>query len=176
MSAFSSAGVWALSASGALTLDVGVGRRVRALGPISRAIAAPPETVFDVIAAPYAQRTTHALREKVRVLERGADMVLAAHFTPVVRGITVTTVETVRMERPECFTFRLVRGPVAHVAETFDLTAQDDGTVLVYEGELGTDGWALGEWWGAKVARSWERAVAESLEAARMEAERLTAR
>lgn len=65
--------------SGALALDVGVGRRTRQLGPQTIDIAAPQEVVFDVIAQPYLGRTTRAMREKVRVLERGSDMVLAAH-------------------------------------------------------------------------------------------------
>ena len=41
-----------------------------------------------------------------------------------------------------------------------------------YRGELGTDLWALGAWWGAVVAPSWERTVAGSLNAIRTEAER----
>ena len=49
-------GGYALVVRGALTLDLGVGRRVRPLGPIHRTIAAPPETVFDVIAAPYLRK------------------------------------------------------------------------------------------------------------------------
>jgi hypothetical protein len=48
----------------------------RPLGPLEVQIAAPHELVFDVIIAPYADRETKALREKVRVLERGSDMVL----------------------------------------------------------------------------------------------------
>lgn len=56
------------------------------LGPQPVDIAAPREAVFDVIAQPYLGRTTRAMREKVRVLERGSDMVLAAHFTPVAGG------------------------------------------------------------------------------------------
>lgn len=66
---------------GALTLDLGIGRRVRPLGPITVRIAAPCETVFDVVAAPYLGRTPRAMRSKLRVLERGSDLVLAAHYT-----------------------------------------------------------------------------------------------
>lgn len=59
-------------------------------------VAAPRETVFDVIAAPYAERAPRAMRAKVTVLERGADMVLAAHYTPIRGRLRATTVETVR--------------------------------------------------------------------------------
>ncbi len=32
-------------------------------------------------------------------------------------------------------------------------------TILRYDGELGTDLWALGEGWGILVARTWENTV-----------------
>jgi hypothetical protein len=167
----STAGGYVLVVRGALTLDLDVGRRVRPLGPITRMIAAPPETVFDVIAAPYLGRTPRALSDELRVLERGSDMVLAAHFTTVGR-LTTTTVETVRFERPHRVSFRLVRGPVPHVVETYELRDVPEGTEFVYAGELGTDLWRLGQWWGDRVAEQWERAVGRSLESIRAEAER----
>jgi hypothetical protein len=136
-----------LLASGAVTFDVGVGRRVRGLGPRSWQIAAPRELVFDLIAGPYLGRTPRALEDTLQVWERGSDMVLAAHFTPVKCGVT-TTVETVRFEHPERIDFRVVRGPVPHVVESFLLDIADRGTRLSWEGELGTDLWALGAWWG----------------------------
>jgi hypothetical protein len=160
-----------LLANGALTLDLGVGRRLQPLGPIVRAIGAPPEIVFDAIAGPYLGRTPRALANKLSVWERGSDMVLAAHFTPVKRG-TTTTLETVRFERPDRIDFRLVRGPVPHVVESFLLTRSDAGTELRWQGELGTDCWSIGEWWGGKVARAWTRAVSASLRDVAAEAER----
>ena len=162
----------ALVARAGLTLDIGVGRRLRPLGPIALDIAASPEIVFDVIAAPYLGRTPRALQGKLKVIERGADLVLAAHFTPVAPRLTVTTVEIVRFERPRCVTFRLVKGPVPHVVERYELHASGSGTAFEYRGELGTDLWALGAWWGSVVAPSWERTVASSLEGIRTEAER----
>jgi len=164
-------GGYVLVVRGALTLDLGVGRRIRPLGPIERAIAAPPETVFDVIAAPYLGRTPRAMHDKLRVWERSSDMALAAHLTTVGR-LTTTTVETVRFERPHRISFRLLRGPVPHVVETYELGATPDGTEFVYSGELGTDGWSLGQWWGDRVAAPWERAVATSLDSIQAEAER----
>jgi hypothetical protein len=157
---------------GALTVDLGIGRRVRPLGPMTFTIAAPRELVFDIIAAPYLGKTPRAMAGKLEVWERGEGMVLAAHHTPVGAGLVTTTVETVRFERPARIAFRLVRGPVPHVAETFELNESDGATTLVYEGELGTDLWALGEAWGDRVARSWEDAVRESLAGVRQEAER----
>ena len=90
---------YTLLVRGALTLDLGIGRRVRPLGPIRIEVAAPPETLFDVIAGPYLAKTPCAMRSKLQVLERGTDLVLAAHHTPA-GGLTATTVETVRFERP----------------------------------------------------------------------------
>ncbi|MET8681735.1 SRPBCC family protein [Streptomyces sp. NPDC004647] len=167
------AGGYAGLVSGALALDVGLGRRFRPLGPQMLDIAAPRHLVFDVIAQPYLGRATQAIREKVQVLERGSDMVLAAHYTPLGSGrFKAVTVETVRFTRPERVDFRLVRGPVPHVVEAFVLTEQAAGTHLVYEGELATDLWRAGTWWGAKVAARWEATVAASLVSVKTEAER----
>ena len=160
-----------LMVRGALTLDLGVGRRVRPLGPIRIRIAASPESVFDVAAAPYLGRTPQAMQSKLRVLERGSDMVLAAHYTRVGR-LTATTVETVHLQRPERISFRLVRGPVPHVIESFELRPAGEGTELEYVGELGTDLWRVGRWWADRVAGHWERAVEGSLDDIRAEAER----
>ncbi len=161
--------------SGALTLDVGIGRSVRTLGPISRHIRAPREEVFDVIAQPYLGRTPRAMASKLRVLERGSDMVLAEHFTPTGAGRVSTTLETVRFEPPHRVSFRLVRGPVPHVTEAFELESVDDGTTLRYTGEMGTDFWGLGRAWGKRVAKVWEAAVETSLDSISAEAERRAA-
>jgi hypothetical protein len=102
-------------------------------------------------------------------------MVLAEHFTPVGPLVT-TTLETVCFEPPELIHFRLVRGPVPYVVEKFRLRATGAATELEYSGELGTDLWALGRWWGALVAHRWEAAVQDSLGAVKAEAERRAAR
>ena len=162
--------------TGACPLDLGIGRRVRPLGPQQLEMAAPRELVFDVIAEPYLGRTPRALADKLRVLERGGDMVLAAHFTPLGGrlGLVAQTVETVRFTRPERVDFRLVRGPVPHVVEAFDLSEQAGGagTRLAYSGEIGADLWGLGQRWCELVAARWEQTVAASLAAVKAEAER----
>ncbi len=158
--------------TGAMPVDLGIGRRVRDLGPLKVDMDAPREVVFDVIAEAYAERPSRAVREKVQVLERGQDMVLAAHFTPIWGRLKATTVETVRFTRPRRVDFRLVRGPVPHVVETFLLEEHGDRTQLTYTGELGTDLWGAGEHWGDIVAPKWESVVAESLAAVKVEAER----
>lgn len=161
---------------GALTLDIGWGRRVRPLGPLSVRVAAHREDLFDLLAQPYLGRAPRALQEKVQVLERGTDMVLAAHRTTVGKRLTAVTVETVRFTRPERIDFRLLRGPVPHVVEHFLLTAESEGvTQLDYHGEMGTDGWAIGAWWGRLVAHKWEAAVAATLASVKAEAERRSA-
>jgi hypothetical protein len=166
---------WALVVRGSLWVDLGIGRRYRQLGPLTVRIDAPRDVVFDVVSEPYVGRTPRALSAKLEVLERGDDLVLAAHYTRAY-GLTAKTVETVRFERPERVHFRLVRGPVPHVVETFALREAGRETELEYVGELGADLWLLGRLWGALVARTWEATVAASLENVRVEAERRAAR
>lgn len=168
-------GLYGLLVRGSLTVDLGIGRTVRPLGPHVFRIAAPRELVFEVISAPYLGRTPQALASKLRVLEQGGDLVLAEHFTPVGPVVT-TTLETVRFQPPERVHFRLVRGPVPHVVEHFHLRETAEGTELVYRGELGADLWALGRLWGALVASRWEAAVHDSLNNVKAEAERRAAR
>jgi hypothetical protein len=162
-----------LVVSGKLTIDTGWGRRVRPLGPFGVQIAAPPATVFDVIAGPYLERTPRAMSGKLQVLQRGSDMVLAEHYTPVHHGrLTAATLETITFERPNRIAFRLVRGPVPHITEEFILTGHHGTTRLEYSGELGTDFAAAGQWWAGRVAAAWEAAVHSSFTSIQTEAER----
>jgi hypothetical protein len=162
-----------LMARGRLTLDTGWGRTVTSLGPISVTIDAPRELVFDFIASPYLGRAPREVREHLDVWERGADMVIAAHRSRVA-GYVAETVEAVRFERPDRVTFRHLRGPVPHAAESFELSEHGDGTTLVYRGEVGIDFWVLGaaaaRFW---VVPTWERVVRESLASTKEGAERL---
>jgi hypothetical protein len=157
---------------GQVAIDLGVGRSIRPLGPISVTVAAPREVVFDVAAAPYGAHPPRAVRDHVEVLERAPGMVLATHRTTV-GGTVAVTVETVTLERPTRMAFRLVRGPAPHVEEEFSFEQADAATTtLRYAGALGTDLWALGRAWGAIVAPAWEKAVRASLEEIRAAAER----
>ena len=165
-----------LVSTGALPLDTGWGRRVRSLGPLVVHIEAPREIVFDVAAAPYASANPpRALREKVTVLERGEGMVVAAHRTKAAL-VTSVTVESVTLERPGRIGFRLLRGPVPHVVEHFELRERDGGTELAYAGELGSDFWWPGSLWGRIVAGHWERAVDKSLQQIKDSAEQVAQR
>jgi hypothetical protein len=148
--------------AGDLVIDLSIGRTIRPLGPLDARIAAPRDLVFEVIAAPYLASPPSSVAEKIHVLEHSEEMVLAAHRTAVGSGM-VATVETVRFERPAAVHFRLVRGPVPHVVERFELTEDGDGTLFHYEGELGADLWAVGQWWGDLVARRWDEAVRASV-------------
>jgi hypothetical protein len=164
----------------ALPIDLGIGRRYLPLGPHAVDIHAPRELVFDILAAPYLGRQTHAMADKIRILERGTDMVLAAHRTPIGHGLVATTVETVRFTRPDRVDFRLVRGPVPEVTEQFLLTDITDGdgpaTRLEYHGQLGTDLWTAGTWWGRPVAARWQHVVATTFTNVKTEAEHRTHR
>jgi hypothetical protein len=149
--------------AGDLVVDLSIGRTIRPLGPVDARIEGPRDLVFDVIAAPYLASPPSPLAEKIQVLERSEEMVLAAHRTPVRDGLVATTVETVRFERPGTVHFRLLRGPVPHVIERFELTEDGNATLFHYEGELGADLWAVGRWWGNLVAERWEEVVRGSV-------------
>lgn len=151
--------------TGRVSLDLGIGRRTRALGPITVDITAPRETVFAIAAAPYAERRPRAMGEKVQILARDGRAVLAAHYTPVGFGLTAVTLETVVLEEPDRIGFHLGRGPVPHVAEVFLFDPTATGTRLTYRGELATDLWRLGVLWGDLVTRSWIDVVEQSLDA-----------
>lgn len=173
--AASVAGTYVGLVTGRLSFDLDVGRRTRPLGPLTVDINASRDIVYAVATSPYAERRPRVLSEKVDIIERGDGMVLAAHRTPVGGGLTAVTLETVTFDPPARIRFRLVRGPVPHVAETFELEETATGTRLTYTGELGTDLGALGERWGDLVERSWVAAVRETFETIRSEAERRAA-
>lgn len=158
--------------TGRVSVDLGLGRRSRPLGPLDVDFAAPREVVYDLIAAPYLGRTPHAMAAKLRVLERSDDMVLAEHRTPIGWGLSAVTVEVVRFSRPDRVAFRLVRGPVPYVVEWFELTERGGGSRLRYSGELAADLWGFGSWWSGVVARRWVAAVDASLSSVKAEAER----
>lgn len=159
--------------TGRLTIDLGIGRRTRRLGPIVRDIAAPRTTVFGVLSAPYAERRPRAMAAKIDILERSPEAVLAAHRTPIGFGLTAVTVETVRFEEPERIGFRLLRGPVPLITETFTLEEIEGDTRLTYDGVLETDLWGFGAAWGRLVATTWEASVRASMDSATAECERI---
>src|SRR5258707_14727966 len=112
---------------------------------------------------------------KLKVLERGTDMVLAEHYTPVHGGrLTAATLETVAFDRPGRVWFRLVRGPVPEITEEFTLTEDDGKTRLDYSGEHGNEFGAAGQRWAERVAAARESAVRSSFNSIPAEAERPT--
>ena len=84
--------------TGRLTLDLGVGRRTRPLSPVA----------LDIAGAD-ADGQPRAMQEKVEILERAGQMVLAAHRTTVGSGLTAVTVETVTLDPPHRMGFRPLR-------------------------------------------------------------------
>lgn len=143
------------------------------LGPLTMDIAAPRETVFDVVAAPYLGRTPRAMADKLRVLDRGSDLVVADHFTPIFGGrLVATTRETVLFDRPERVTFRLLQGPVACVEEQYLLESVAEGTRFTYRGRLGSNLPIVGRWWARTNARTWVSVVEDSVQQIAAEAAR----
>jgi len=153
--------------------DTSAGRFQQQLGPITVEIAAPPAVVFDVIAAPYLDKTPRAMADKLRVLDRGSNLVVADHYTPILGGkFIVTTRETVYFEPPTRVTFRLLSGPVAAVDEEYVLAATDSGTTFTYQGTLASNLPILGAWWARTNARTWTAVVRASIEEIAAEATR----
>jgi hypothetical protein len=173
---FAAFGIYLGSITGSLVIDLNCGRRVRTLGPLRRDIVAPADTVYGLLSQPYLGRLTHAMANKVHVIDRGHDMVLAAHRTGIRGHLVATTIETVKFTDERHIEFRLVRGPVPQVTETFAVTPTADGCTLSYDGELGTDLGSLGAWWGRIVARHWEATVAATMDAVQAEAQRRPSR
>jgi hypothetical protein len=156
--------------TGRLTLDLGLGRTLHPLGPISMDIRAPRTLVYEVIAGPYLGTTPREMRGELEVLERGRDFVVAAHHTKLSR-FTSTTVESVGFMPPETITFRLLRGIAPDVTERLELHEEGDGTRLDYSGELEMDLWALGRFLAKLIVRTWERVVRDHLERTKQAAE-----
>jgi hypothetical protein len=154
-------GSFLLLAMGRLHLDLGWGRSLHELGPITVPIVAPRELVFEVVAAPYLGRTPGG--SGIEIVARADSLVVATHHTPV-HFYTARTVEAVEFEPPTCVRFRHLTGPVPHAVEEFTLSDVDGETELRYGGEIGIDFFVLGRiaarYW---VRPQWERVVREHL-------------
>lgn len=164
-----------LMSRGRIHLDLGWGRSLHPLGPVTVQINAPRDLVFEQISAPYLGRTPAALRGKLKVLEAGSNLVVAEHRTrlPLMDAVTV---ESVQFDPPGRIGFRLLRGPVPHVSEEFLLEETGSGTALIYRGELGADLWILGRLYGGSIVRpAWEGAVVSSMEEIKKGAEKRAA-
>jgi len=168
------AGMFLLLAMGRLHLDLGWGRSLHELGPITVRIAAPRELVFEIIAAPYLGRTPGT--SGIEVVARNDALVVAAHHTRV-HFYTARTVEVIDFESPTRVGFRHLTGPVPHAVEEFTLEEIGEGTELRYAGELGIDFFVLGRIAGRYWVRpQWERVVREHLEDLRQRAEQRATR
>jgi Polyketide cyclase / dehydrase and lipid transport len=168
------AGMFLLLAMGRLHLDLGWGRSLHELGPVTIRIAAPRELVFEIISAPYLGRTPGG--SGIKVVARGDTIAVAAHHTKV-HFYTARTVEVVEFEPPTRVGFRHLTGPVPHAVEQFALEERDGATELRYEGELGIDFFVLGRIAARHWVRpQWERTVREHLDDLRERAEQRAAR
>jgi hypothetical protein len=167
-------GMFLLLAMGRLHLDLGWGRSLHDIGPITVSIAAPRDLVFDIIAAPYLGRTPGG--SGIDVVARSDDLAVATHYTQV-HFYTARTVEVVEFEPPARIGFRHLTGPVPHAVEEFVLEEAGNGTELHYEGELGIDFFAAGRIAGRYWVRpQWERVVREHLEDLTRRSEQLATR
>jgi hypothetical protein len=168
------AGMFLLLAMGRLHLDLGWGRSLHELGPITVPIAAPRELVFEIIAAPYLGRTPGG--SGIEVVARSDALVVATHHTKI-HFYTARTVEVLDFEPPTRVGFRHLTGPVPHAVEEFALEEIGEDTELRYAGELGIDFFVLGRIAGRYWVRpQWERVVREHLEDLKQRAEQTASR
>jgi hypothetical protein len=166
-------GAFLLLAMGRLTLDLGWGRSVHPLGPITFEIEAPRELVFEIISAPYVGRGPS--ESGIDVLARSDGLVVAAHHTKV-HFYTARTVEIVEFEPPRRVGFRHLAGPVPYAVEQFEFDESGGATELRYTGEVGVDFFVLGRLAARHWVRpQWERAVREHLEDVKGSAEQRAA-
>lgn len=168
------AGLFLLMAMGRLTLDLGWGRSVHRLGPITMQIAAPRDLVFEMINAPYAGRAPGG--SGIEVIARDDHLVVAAHHTKI-HFYTARTIEVIELQPSSRVSFRHIGGPVPHAEEQFALTETEDGTKIEYSGELGIDFFILGRVAGRRWVRpQWEGTVREHLEDLKGRAEQRASR
>lgn len=160
-------------AMGRLNLDLGVGRSLHQLGPITATIRAPRELVFEIIAAPYVGR---ASVPGIEVLAHSEHLAVAKHYTRV-HFYTAQTTEVIDLTPPTRVGFRHLTGPVPHAVEEFVFEQTDAGTELRYSGELGIDFFVLGRIAGRYWVRpEWERAVSAHIADLKQRAEARAAR
>jgi hypothetical protein len=167
-------GAFLLLAMGRLHLDLGWGRSLHELGPITVPIAAPRQLVFEVVAAPYAGRAPGG--SGIEIVASADSLVVATHHTPV-HFYTARTVEVVEFEPPTSVRFKHLTGPVPHAVEEFIRSEVDGETELRYGGEIGIDFFVLGRiaarYW---VRPQWEGVVREHLAGVKDRAEQRASR
>jgi hypothetical protein len=167
--ATSSAALFLALAMGRLHADLGFGRSLHQLGPITATIRAPRELVFEIIAAPYLGRNSAV--SEIEVLARSENLVVARHHTRV-HFYTAQTTEAVDFTPPTRVGFRHLTGPVPLALEEFILEKTELGTKLRYSGEIGIDFFALGRLAGRFWVRpQWERVVSAHIEDVKERAE-----
>jgi hypothetical protein len=159
--------------TGALAIDLGVGRRTRALGTQTVKIGAPRGRRSSTSSPPGTWRASRGtLRRRFGcwsaaptwcwppIAHRCVDRWWPPRSKP--SGSPGRSGWTSGWSAARCRTS----------SSGSTLTATNTGTTLDYRGELGTDLWRIGQRWGDLVADQWERAVATSLEVIKAEAER----
>ena len=161
-------GAFLMLAMGRLHLDLGWGRSVHQLGPITIGIEAPRKLVFEIVAAPYLGRASGS---DIDLLAGDERLAVAAHHTKV-HFYTARTVEVIELDPPGRVGFRHITGPVPHAVEEFTLSDLDGETELRYEGEIGIDFFVLGRLAGRHWVRpQWERGVRRHLDSVKRGAE-----
>lgn len=107
------------------------------VGPLSRAIAAPPELVYQMLSA--IGQGSQRNGERSQVLERNGDELICDFWTPLrLPGgaeHVVRTRERVTLRPPDQLTYEHLDGPVRGLRESITVTAgPEGGCAITYAG------------------------------------------
>jgi hypothetical protein len=161
--------------TGACPLDLGLGRRVRPLGPQLVEMAAPASWSSTSSPSPTWVGPRGRWPPSSGCWNAAATWCWRLTSPPWVGGWGWSPDGGDGPVHP-ARAGRLPAGPRAGSPCGGGLRAQRAGrwagTRLAYRGEIGADLWRAGQYWCALVARRWEQTVAASLAAVKVEAER----
>lgn len=160
---------------GRIPFDIGVGRTVVRLSPRTVLVRARRPMLFEMLrSAGQARGVRH--RDRVEVLERSGDLIVARLRTDTGRGVT-SSVEAARFFPGERVTYRHLLGPFPYALEEFVLREVPGGTELEHRGEFAVDLWWLGRLAARLyIKRAYERLVDEHMAAIKEAAEARAAR
>lgn len=162
---------------GRIPFDVGLGRSVIRLEPRSVHVRARRPMLFGMLTALGKGGATGVReRDRVEVLEKTDELIVAEWWTDTGRGVT-RSVEAIRLYPEERITFRHLRGSFPAANEEFRLEEVETGTILHHRAEFAIDLGPIGRLAARLYLKpSFERLVDEHMASIKRAAEERAAR